>query len=136
MIVVNVRCIGLAIDHQRHVYVSDAENDEVRRYTIGAKNGIVVAGRNGEGNQLNQLNFLTYFFVDEEKALYVSDWNNPREMKRSRGAKEDLLVTGGQGKGRTLTQLSSPRGLFADTSSTICVADSWSHGVTRLSIAV
>ena len=32
---------------------------------------MVVAGGNGKGNQLNQLNFPTYLFVNEEQALYV-----------------------------------------------------------------
>ena len=81
---------GLAIDHQRYLYVSDTEKDEVRRYTIGDKNGIVVAGGNGRGNQLNQLNFPTYLFVDEEQAVYVSDWNNHRVMKWNKGAKEGI----------------------------------------------
>ena len=74
----NIACYGLAIDHQRYLYVSDIGKHEVRRYTIGDKNGIVVAGGNGEGNQLNQLNCPTYLFVDEEQAVYVSDWKNHR----------------------------------------------------------
>ena len=40
---------------------------------MGDKNGIVVAGGNGQGNQLNQLHDPTYLFVDEEQAVYVSD---------------------------------------------------------------
>ena len=59
------------MDYQRHLYISDTEKDEVRRYTIGDKNGIVVAGGNGKGNQLNQLNWPTYLFVDEEQAVHV-----------------------------------------------------------------
>ena len=74
VIVNNIYCWGLAIDHQRYLYVSDTEKDEVRRYTIGDKNGIVVAGGNGQGNQLNQLNCPTYLFVDKEQAVYVSDF--------------------------------------------------------------
>ena len=66
VIVDNVECAGLAIDHQRYLYVSDTAQHEVRRYTIGDKNGIVVAGGNGRGNQLNQLDWPTYLFVDEE----------------------------------------------------------------------
>ena len=66
VIVDNISCRGLAIDDQRYLYVSDIENCEVRRYTIGEKNGIVVAGGNGQGNELNQLNFPAYLFVDEE----------------------------------------------------------------------
>ena len=44
VIIENVRCVGLPIDHQRYFYVSDTEKGEARRYTIEAKNGIVVAG--------------------------------------------------------------------------------------------
>ena len=51
VIVDNIDCYGLAIDHQRYLYVSDIENCEVRRYTIGDKNGIILAGGNGQGNQ-------------------------------------------------------------------------------------
>ena len=67
----NIDCWGLAIDHQRYLYVPDIEKDEVRRYTIGDKNSIIVAGGNGQGNQLNQLNYPTYLFVDEEQTVYV-----------------------------------------------------------------
>ena len=136
VIVEGVRYVGLVIDHQRYFYVSNFRKDEVRRYAIGDRNGIVVAGGNRQGNQLNQVNGSTYLFVDEGPAVYVSDTNNHRVMKWSKSTKENILVTGGPGKGSALTQLSCPEGLFADTSGTIYVADSWNHDVTRLSIAV
>ena len=123
VIVDNIDCWGLAIDHQRYLYVSDIVKHEVRRYTIGDKNGIVVAGGNGNGNQLNQLNWPTYLFVDEEQAVYVSDTDNHRVMKWNKGANQGIVVAGGQGYGSALTQLSYPHGLFVDTSSTIYVAD-------------
>ena len=123
IIVDNIHCRGLAMDHQRYLYVSDVGKHEVRRYTIGDKNGIVVAGGNGEGNQLNQLNCPTYLFVDEEQAVYVSDNNNHRVMKWNKGAKEGIVVAGGQGQRSALTQLSYPRGLFVDTSGAIYVVD-------------
>ena len=121
VIVDNIYCWRLAMDHQRYLYVSDIEKDEVRRYTIGDKNGIVVAGGNGKGNQLNQLNHPTYLFVDEEQAVYVSDWNNHRVMKWNKDAKEGIVVVGERGQGSALTQLFHPRGLFADASGTIYV---------------
>ena len=71
LIVDNITCWGLAIDHQRYLYVSDIGKNEVRRYTVGDKNGIIVAGGNGQGNQLNHLNRLTYLFVDEKQAVHV-----------------------------------------------------------------
>ena len=124
VIVRNIDCYGLAIDHDRYLYVSHVVKDEVRRYTIGDKNGIVIAGGNGQGNQLNQLNFPTYLFVDEEQAVYVSDYDNHRVMKWNKGTNQGIVVAGGRTEGSALTQLSYPEGLFVDTSGTIYVVDS------------
>ena len=99
VIVDNIDCWGLAMDHQRYLYVSDIGKHEVRRYTIGDKNGIVVAGGNGQGKQLNQLNFPTYLFVDEEQAVYVSDRDNHRVIKWNKDANESIVVAGGRGQG-------------------------------------
>ena len=123
VIVDNIFCTGLAIDRQKYLYVSETEKHEVRRYTIGDKNGIIVAGGNRQGNQLNQLNWPTYFFVDQEQAVYVSDRENHRVMKWNQGTNEGIAVAGRRGDGSALTQLSSPRGLFIDTSGTLYVVD-------------
>ena len=123
VIVDNIECIGLAIDHQRYLYVSDTKRDEVRRYTIEGNDGIVVAGVNGRSNQLNQLNVPAYLFVDQAQAVYVSDAYNHRVMKWSRGANQGIVVAGGQGQGIALNQLSSAAGLFVDTFGTIYVVD-------------
>ncbi|CAF1408975.1 unnamed protein product [Rotaria sordida] len=127
----NIACQGLAMDDQRYLYISDYIKDEVRRYQIGDKNGTIVAGGNGEGASLNQLNFPTYIFVDQQQTVYVPDNENHRVMKWNKGAKEGIVVAGGQGKGDALTQLSSPEGLFVDTLGTIYVADSWNNRVMR-----
>ena len=129
----NIDCYGLAMYHQRYLYVSDAVKHEVRRYTIGDKNGIVVAGGNGIGNQLKQLDYPANLFVDEEQAVYVSDANNYRVMKWNKGANQGIVVAGGQGSGSALAQLSYPRGLFVDTSGTIYVADARNNRVMRWS---
>ena len=131
VIVGNIRCWGLAMDHQRYFYVSDSKNHEVRRYTLGDKSGIVVAGGNGGGNRMNQLNFPTYLFVDEEQAVYVSDYNNHRVMKWNKGAKEGIVVAVGQGEESALTQLSCREGLFVDTSGTVYIADAGNNRVLR-----
>ena len=131
VIVDNVDCRGLAMDHQRYLYVSDNGKSEVRRYTMGDKNGMVVAGGNGRGNQLNQLNFPAYLFVDKEQAVYVSDFNNHRVMKWNKGANQGIVVAGEHEKGSALTQLCYPEGIFVDTSDTIYVADSYNHRVIR-----
>ncbi|CAF1547054.1 unnamed protein product, partial [Rotaria sordida] len=111
----NIDCEGLAMDDQRYLYISDIEKHEVKRYQIGEKNGTIVAGGNGKGAGLNQLNYPTYIFVDQRQTVYVSDYSNHRVMKWNKGAKEGIVVAGGQGKGNILTQLSYPEGLFVDT---------------------
>ncbi|CAF1385744.1 unnamed protein product [Rotaria sordida] len=125
----NIGCRGLATDDQRYLYISDTDKHEVRRYQIGDKNGTLVAGGNGKGTDLNQLNYPRYLFVDRQQAVYVSD--NHRVMKWNKGAKEGIVVAGGQGNGNALTQLSYLNGLFVDTLGTIYVADSENHRVMR-----
>ncbi|CAF4202293.1 unnamed protein product [Rotaria sordida] len=127
----NISCWGLTMDDQRYLYISDTEKAEVRRYQIGDKNGTLVAGGNGYGAGLNQLNGPAYIFVDQQQTVYVSDWDNHRVMKWDKGAKEGTVVAGGQGQGDALTQLSYSQGLFVDILGTIYVADLANHRVMR-----
>ncbi|CAF4298951.1 unnamed protein product, partial [Rotaria sordida] len=127
----NIWCWGLAMGDQRYLYISDYVKHEVRRYQIGDKNGTLVAGGNGEGAGLNQLNWPTYLFVDQQQTVYVSDNRNHRVMKWNKGAEEGIVVAGGQGYGNALTQLSNPFGLFVDTLGTIYVADLKNKRVMR-----
>ncbi|CAF1546100.1 unnamed protein product, partial [Rotaria magnacalcarata] len=93
-------------------YVADFGKHDVRRYQLGENIGTLVAGGNGQGDELNQLNHPAYLFVDRDHSLYVSNWNNNRVMKWVEGAKEGIVVAGGQGEGDALTQLHCPNGLF------------------------
>ncbi|CAF1435967.1 unnamed protein product [Rotaria sordida] len=127
----NIECWGLAMDDQRYLYISDYVKHEVRRYQIGDKNGTIVAGGNGGGDGLNQLNDPIYIFVDQQQTVYVSDNYNHRVMKWNKDAKEGIIVAGGQRQGDALTQLSYPQGLFVDTLGTIYVADTWNDRVMR-----
>ncbi|CAF1235751.1 unnamed protein product [Rotaria sordida] len=138
-----IACWGLAMDDQRYLYISDIDKHEVRRYQIGDNNGTFVAGGNGIGAGLNQLNVPTDIFVDQQQSVYVSDQNNHRVMKWNKGAKEGIVVAGGQGEGNALTRLSDPNGLFVDTLGTIYVADwgndrvmRWSKGAKQGTVIV
>ncbi|CAF0977967.1 unnamed protein product, partial [Rotaria sordida] len=127
----NIVCWGLAMDDRRYLYICDYVKHEVRRYQIGDKNGTPVAGGNGKGVDLNQLNFPYYIFVDQQETVYVSDYGNHRVMKWNKGAKEGIVVAGGQGEGDALTQLYRPQGLFVDTLGTIYVAEDGNDRVMR-----
>ncbi|CAF4280158.1 unnamed protein product, partial [Rotaria sordida] len=77
-IISNSNCWGLTIDENGYLYVVDTGKGEVRRYRRGESQGIVVAGGNGYGDDLNQLYFPQYIFVDRDHSVYVSEWHNHR----------------------------------------------------------
>ncbi|CAF4310044.1 unnamed protein product [Rotaria sp. Silwood2] len=142
-IISNIVCVGLTMDENGSLYVTDDGKHEVRRYRRGESQGTVVAGGNGSGNRLDQLSSPRYVFVDRDHSVYVSDWENHRVMKWGEGAKQGIVVAGGQGEGNGLTQLSYPYGVVVDQLGTVYVADwgndrimRWPKGATQGSVIV
>ncbi|CAF1210373.1 unnamed protein product [Adineta steineri] len=127
----NTYPFGLAIDENGFIYIADIHNHEVRRWKQGDEIGELVAGGNGQGNHLNQLNKPTFIFIDEYHSLYISDWNNHRVMKWKKDAKEGMIVAGGNGQGNSLKQLNHPEGVIVDHMGQIYVADRYNHRVMR-----
>ncbi|CAF1314303.1 unnamed protein product [Rotaria sp. Silwood1] len=142
-IISNVGCHGLTMDDDGSLYVADFDKHEVRRHEMGENQGTIVAGGNGSGSRLDQLNYPRYVFVDQDHSVYVSDCGNHRVMKWMKDAKQGIVVAGGQGQGNSLTQLSQPYGIVVDQSGTIYVADClnnrimrWVQGATQGSVIV
>ncbi|CAF4256071.1 unnamed protein product [Rotaria sp. Silwood2] len=142
-IISNIYCVGLTMEENGSLYVTDIGKHEVRRYRRGESQGTVVAGGNGSGNRLDQLSFPQYVFVDRDHSVYVSDSGNDRVMKWVEGAKQGIVVAGGQEQGNGLTQLSYPRGVVVDQLGTVYVADCgndrimrWPKGATQGSVIV
>lgn len=133
MILSDLECRGMAYDDRHHLYVSDYEKHEVRRYRPGERIGVIVAGGNGQGNSLHQLNHPSRIVVDDHGAVYICDNDNHRVMKWERDAKEGIIVAGGNGEGNKLSQLSNPRGLFVDAVGSVYVADRSNHRIMRWS---
>ncbi|CAF1461666.1 unnamed protein product [Adineta steineri] len=131
IIISNINCWGLTIDKNGFIYVSDCKNHEVRRWKQGDAEGELVAGGNGQGNELNQLHYPTFIFIDEDSSLYISDTDNHRVMKWKNDAKEGIIVAGGNGEGNSLKQLSYPRGVVVDHLGHIYVADCGNHRIVR-----
>ncbi|CAF1357735.1 unnamed protein product [Adineta steineri] len=129
----HICCYGLAMDKYGFLYVTNTGKDEVRRWKMGEYNneGIVVAGGNGNGNQLSQLNSPGFIFVDEDQSVYVSDWGNQRIIKWRKDAKEGTIVAGGNDGGENLNQLYHPQGVIVDGLGQVYVADYGNHRVIR-----
>ncbi len=142
-IISNIYCVGLTMDENGSLYVTDYVEAQVRRYRRGESEGTVVAGGNGMENRLDQLSSPQYVFVDRDHSVYVSDYGNNRVMKWVEGAKEGIVVAGGQEEGNGLTQLSRPFEVVVDQLGTVYVADSenarimrWVKGATQGSVIV
>ena len=127
ILIENIECYGLMINENGDLFVCDWENHAVKRWRkseIGkGGEGTIVAGGNGQGNQLNQLNTPTNIFIDREETIYVSDWGNNRVMKWLKGENEGIIVAGGNGEGKSLKQLNHPQGLVVNEVGDIYVAD-------------
>ena len=127
ILIENISCYGLMMNENGDLFVSDVNEHAVKRWRKGEigrkREGIIVAGGNGRGNKLNQLNNPTHIFVDREETIYVSDKENHRVMKWYKGASEGIIVAGGQGQGNSLSQLNGPMGLLVNEVGDIYVAD-------------
>ena len=131
LLVSDVWCNGLAMDHERSLYVSDQERHEVRRYRRGDTEGIVVAGGYQPGSAYNQLNIPRGIFVDHDHSVYIADAHNHRVMKWTKDAREGMVVAGGRANGSSLMHLSFPVDVFVSSSETIYVAEAGNERVTR-----
>jgi sugar lactone lactonase YvrE len=130
-IISNIDCSKLIMDNNGYLYVSDYQKHEVRRWKVGDTNGTLVAGGNGKGDHLNQLNNPTFIFIDDDHSVYVSDYDNHRVMKWMKDEKAGIVVAGGHGEGNNLTQLSGPQGLIVDHLGAVYVADCCNHRIMR-----
>ncbi len=131
ILISNIVCHGLIMDNDGYLYVSDREKHEVRRWKMGEQEGTIVAGGNGQGNRLDQLNDPRYICIDEDHSVYVSDCYNHRVMKWMKGAQEGIVVAGGQSQGNGLRQLSYPQGIIVDQLGRVYIADYGNDRVMR-----
>ncbi|CAM4848181.1 unnamed protein product, partial [Rotaria magnacalcarata] len=77
---------GLFVDDDQTVVIADWVNHRIVQWKNGdTTNGQVVAGGNGEGNGLNQLNYPTDVLIDKETdSLIICDRGNRRVVRWSR----------------------------------------------------
>ncbi|CAF3084977.1 unnamed protein product, partial [Rotaria sp. Silwood2] len=78
------------------------------KWVEGAKQGIVVAGGQGQGNGLTQLSCPGGVVVDQLGTVYVADEVNDRIMRWPKGATQGSVIVGGNGRGGQSNQLYGP----------------------------
>ncbi|CAF4118860.1 unnamed protein product [Rotaria sp. Silwood2] len=98
------------------------------------KQGITVAGDQGLGNSLSQLQNSHGIIVNQAGIVYVADCCNNRIMRWSQKLTEKNVIIGRNGEGNQMNQLSSPIGLSFDRESSYSVCDSGNNRVPKFNI--
>jgi sugar lactone lactonase YvrE len=104
------------------------------KWVKGAKEGVVVAGGQSQGNGLKQLSNPNGLVVDQLGTVYVVDCSNHRVMRWPKGSTQGSVVVGGNGAGAQPNQLSSCFGLSFDRQANLYVADYGNQRVQKFNI--
>ncbi|CAF1179027.1 unnamed protein product [Adineta steineri] len=96
-----------------------------------AKEGVIVAGGNDEGDSLRQLYNPQGLIVDHLGHIYVADCRNDRVIRWCEGKEESEIIVGGYGEGNHSNQLNSPMGLSFDSEENLYVVDWGNHRVQK-----
>ncbi|CAF1641800.1 unnamed protein product, partial [Rotaria magnacalcarata] len=116
---------GLFVDDNQAVVMADWKNNRVMKWkNRDTTNGQVVAGGNGAGNRLNQLNGPTDVLIDKETdSFIICDAGNQRVVRWSRRS--------GTTQGEILIDNINCYGLAMDERRYVYVADTRKHEVRR-----
>ncbi|CAF0739119.1 unnamed protein product [Adineta steineri] len=133
VLIPGIYCFGLAMNNNGDLYTSDWGAWQVTRWQQGYEEGKVVAGGNGKGSQLNQLDEPKYIFVDKDHSVYIADYMNNRVTKWMENANEGSLVAPGQVSNENPDTMVHPRGVVVDHEGNIYVSSESSHQIIRWS---
>jgi len=121
--------IGIAIDNASFIYVSDAENNRIQKFT---SDGAFVAEWGSEGDELGQLARPMHISFSPDGKLYVAEYLNDRiQIFDTEGSSLGAIGTPGDEPG----QFDAPGGVGVDREGNIYVADFYNHRVQKLSKA-
>ena len=108
------------------MFIADYENHRIVKWKYEANCGEVVAGGNGKGNELNQLNHPTDVIFDNERnCLFICDQDNRRVVQWS---------SENPANGRTIISDIDCRRLAMDYQGFLYVSDRRKHEVRRWKI--
>ncbi|CAF0796619.1 unnamed protein product [Adineta steineri] len=83
-----------------------------------------VAGGNGKGQKLNQLDGPVGIFIDKNKNIFIADYYNHRIIEWSYNVKKGQIIAGGVGNGNRMDQLNRPTDMIVDQQNhSIIIAD-------------
>ena len=100
-----------------------------------SQNGVTVAGGNGHGSAVNQLNCPFGLVIDDDnQSIVIADWNNHRIVEWKMGVSHGKVIADGQGEGNRLDQLYYPTDVLIDKeTNSLFIADQGNRRVLRWS---
>ncbi|CAF1334970.1 unnamed protein product [Adineta ricciae] len=115
-----------------NLYVADFVNQCVRRWAPGSKQGVIVAGGNDIGTNLNQFNYPSAVIVDnDEKEVYVCDSINARIVRWTIGIKSGEIIIGADNLTKDPRHMCRAMGFKFDRDGNIYVADNYGNRVRK-----
>ncbi|CAF0824469.1 unnamed protein product [Adineta ricciae] len=108
---------GIFVTANFDLYVADAGNDRIMKFSVGYKDGQAKAGN----DETNKLNYPTGIILDFDENLFILDSNNGRIV--TSGNSGFRCLAGCKGSASTSNQLKDPRSLSFDSFGNIYVAD-------------
>ncbi|CAF1467364.1 unnamed protein product [Adineta steineri] len=91
------------------------------------QNAITVAGGNGRGQELNQLDRPDGIFIDKNQNILIADGENHRIVEWKRNAKEGQIIVDGNGQGNRMDQLNQPTDLIVDQQNHSIIIADWGN---------
>ena len=87
---------GLFLDQNDSLlYVTDRANHRVQKFVLGNSTGVTVAGGNGPGSAMNQLDYPTVTYVSQrDGSYYICDTGNNRVQKWAMNASYGVTIAG------------------------------------------
>ncbi|CAF1058499.1 unnamed protein product [Adineta steineri] len=96
------------------------------------QNGITVAGGNGEGQEINQLDHPLGIFIDKNKNIFIADLENDRIVEWKYNAKKGQIIAGGNRQANRMNQLNYPTDVIVDQRNhSIIIADQGNRRVIQ-----
>lgn len=129
---------GMCVSAAGDVYVSDFNNNRVQKFPAGSTSataGITVAGGNGPGTALNQMDHPNSIHLDAAGNLYVLDGYGLRIMKFPAGSTASTngsVVAGGNGVGNAANQFNGVNSFDIDAAGDVFVMDDYNGGSIRV----
>ncbi|CAF3325985.1 unnamed protein product [Rotaria socialis] len=127
------------IDPLGSIYISEYLNHRVTKWNAYNSSdwetkAALVAGGNGNGSNLNQLDGTLAVTVDQSNNIYVADYGNHRIMRWLKGAHVGAVIIGGHGQGNLSTQLNHPYDLAFDRQGNLFVSDFSNHRIQMFAV--